>query len=805
MENVLDNLPAFQNKSSANATAAQLNGELCSADTSRFSNPTTVVPWATPSSRTQTPHSNRGNGPLVASSAERTAGVNRYAYQSNLLLDEELDKRVIKNNYTQAAASDESLDMDSGPPTPNTDDTPYIRFAIDQLTRDEEVRKLHRPGTGSSTDSYPAERIIPNVVLRYPAPTQPQLEAARQNQNTSENTKLFNFNATAPLSPPSSNGSGSNQASNEDLRHKPKFIPVEPKFNTARYHDLAFIPTILRPLSMIMLALMTLLMTAGLMFCAIYSTRHSGLLAWYAGIYGGRYFLFGMLPQILAAILFFWIQCVLSAVRRITPFMMMAGSRPNAIFQTLYPSSLFAPPWQGPLILGICNTFFWLSVFTIPLQSSLFSVIYVQGVWRWTAVQAVAWTLTAIYILIFVATVTVGTIFFRSCTGLRWDPRSLADIMALLPRSNCLEDFTGTDTLGRKEDIKHRLGSRKDRLGYWHTSNSSLSVFYCMGKEQYSSHRHTGDATRWRKNFPVTGGLRQSLHSFNEKDDIYDSTIRSRHIPWYLQDSYVVLWAVTGTVLLIAILVVSFLPSTAIRNGFSPQVPAGPDSAGFSPGNFLYSFVPSLLGQILFLAFQTFDMAMRKLQPWAELGKRDGSPAERSLLLDYHASFNFQCFLNAIRAGHYRVAFLSLLSFIFILLPILGGGFLFPLTTPANTVRMIPNLPSFYILISLLILYLIGLLVLIPNRRQMYLPHGADCLAEIIGFMYGSRILDDATFRSLRSRADMVMRLSAAKPTKVQYIFGVHQGRHGQKWLGIDRVARKSVSDMIVMRNEQWV
>ncbi|RFU28155.1 hypothetical protein B7463_g8186, partial [Scytalidium lignicola] len=720
----------LQQKSPVRATAVQLDDEFSSTDTSSFSDPTTVVRWATPPSRAQTPRSYLASVQPTSSTTEWTNDANRDAYESNIPFDTRLDKRVIKNNHTQAATSDKSLDMDSGPPTPDTDDTPYIRFAIDQLTRDEEVRKLQRRGTGSSADSYPVERIIPDLGLRYPAPTRQELEPVRQDQNTTESTNLFNFNATAPLSPPrSSNASAANQASNEDLRYKPNFIPVEPKFNTARYHDLTFIPTILRPLSMIMLTLMTLLMTAALMFCAIYSTHHNGLLA--------------------------CIFISLDSMRYVSDYedYPLYDDGGNEI-QRYFPDNISFELILAALA-GTADSWIF----------CLFSVILVEGVWRWTAVQAVAWTLIAIYILIVIATVITGIVFFRCCTGLRWDPRSLADIMALLPRSNCLPSFHETDTIGRKVELKCRLGSRNDRLGYWHTSTGSQSVFYCIGEEYHSMHRHTGDGRKWQRSFQGAG-IDRSSHSVNERD-IYDSNIRFRYIPWYLQDSYVILWVVTGTVLLIALMVLSFLPSTAIRKGFPPKVDVAPNTAGFSSGNFLYSFIPSLLGQILFLAFQTVDNAIRKLQPWAELSKRDGCSADRSLLLDYHASFNFRCFLNAMRVGHYRVAALSLLSFLFILLPILAGGFLFPLTTPANTVRMIPNLPSFYILLSLLVLYLFGLLLLIPNRRQMYLPHGTDCLAEIISFMYGSKMLDDALFRSLKSRSDMVTRLLAAKPDGV--------------------------------------
>ena len=42
-----------------------------------------------------------------------------------------------------------AADAELSPPTPGVDDTPYIRFAIDQLTRDEELLGARRPETVS--------------------------------------------------------------------------------------------------------------------------------------------------------------------------------------------------------------------------------------------------------------------------------------------------------------------------------------------------------------------------------------------------------------------------------------------------------------------------------------------------------------------------------------------------------------------------------------------------------------------------------------------------------------------------------
>ena len=52
------------------------------------------------------------------------------------------------------------------PPTPGLDDTPYIQFAIEQLTRDEELLGQRRQGAASE-DSYPLRRINPEDDMSY--------------------------------------------------------------------------------------------------------------------------------------------------------------------------------------------------------------------------------------------------------------------------------------------------------------------------------------------------------------------------------------------------------------------------------------------------------------------------------------------------------------------------------------------------------------------------------------------------------------------------------------------------------------
>ncbi|KAH6671752.1 hypothetical protein B0J14DRAFT_701746 [Halenospora varia] len=779
----------------------------CPSLSSSISEAPTVIPWVAPTSQQTTP---QGSFDTIRPEIQRSSiGTNEEAYASSAPLVVRFDEEQIRN--TEIAASKrapkmEEIDSESSPPTP-TDDTPYIRFAIDQLTRDEEISASQRPSTSTSSESYPVDRIIPDYGLGYLSTKQQREELALTRKHRSTPTpegRLFAFNPTRPLSEHSPSHP-SPIPPRQLLSATPEsFIPVDAPTHTPKYPTLTFVPTILRPASMITLFIICLLMITALMFCAIYSTYHNGLYEWSGGIYGGRYFLFGFLPQIFAACIFVYVQGVMSATTRIMPYTLMAmdnaEDRAGALFLGIFPRSMLLPRWERPFAIDVSTSLFWLTIFTIPLQSCLFSVIQVNGVWRWTTVQGVAWTLVAIYILALVGIVMSGLFWFHRVTGLIWDPRSLADIFALLPRSNSLGDYPGTDIMANKSEIRNRLASRSDRLGYWMTQHRSQGLFYCIGEEGASTRRYTLASGKISEKFAAA----VTYADVEQNAAAYTTEARFRHIPWQLRDTFVIFWVVAGFLTLLALFIVSFLPSTALRNGFPPLVEAAPNRAGFSSANFLYSFIPSVLGMLLYLFFQSLDMTLRKLQPWADLSSPEGATAERSLLLEYTAALPIQCTLVALRDGHMRVALVSLLSFLFILLPVLAGGIFFPLTIPTNEVVMLPNLPAFYICLTILILYVFGLAAFLPSRQSLRLPHAVDSLAEIVSFVYGSRLLEDAAFRAPRSKADLVTRLMATHRDTgraPRYGFGLYRGRHGKDCLGIEKLSRQG-SPVLMMGEE---
>jgi hypothetical protein len=773
---------------------------------SSISEISTALRWETPPAPAPSPP-RVARGSANSNADNHAVDANEAIYKSPSTFVVRFDEEQIRSSEAEAATRKRmEVDLESSPPTPNVDDMPYIRFAIEQLTRDEDVgAAAKRSQTSSSSNDNLIERLVHDQGLGYyqhgTSLTREELALARKHRSSPafEPKPLFRFNPTRPLSYPSNLPQyHPNRYSGTEV-----FIPVQPPVHNLRYPGLTYVPMILRPISMITLALLCLLMIAAIIFCAVYSTKHSGLVGWSGGIHDGLYFVFGFLPQILASIIFVYVQAVVATITRIMPFTLMAmndaESRTNALFLGVYPKSFFWTGGDGPMSIYVSNLFFWLTIFTIPLQCCLFSVIPVAGEWRWTAVQGVAWTLVTIYVCILIATGLSGLFFFRRTTGLLWDPRTLADIIALLPRTNSLQDYPGTEIMRSRGELRDRLIMRSDRLGYWRTQNETQGIFYCLGEEGTPTRRYTLEAGKLHQK--PTSLVFDDLSDIEKSAGLYSRATRFRHIPWQLRDAWVIIWSVTAFTLLVALLVISFLPSTAIRNGFPPLVSAMPNTQGYSPANFLYSFVPSVLGMLLYLLFQPLDMGLRRLQPWAELGNSEGATSGRSLLLDYPADLPIECTWKALKEGHYRVAAISALSFLFILLPVLAGGVFFPLTTKSEGVRIIPNLPSFYIVLTILLLYLIALLILVPSRYQMHLPHSVDCLAEIFSFVYNSGILTDAAFRAPRSKQDLVTRLTAlsAAGHEARYAFGVYRGRNGKESLGIERIGRRGAQEVMIL------
>ncbi len=569
--------------------------------------------------------------------------------------------------------------------------------------------------------------------------------------------------------------------------------------------SLTFKPWILRDQSLLLLMALCLLMVAALVFCAVYSVGRNGFMPYEGTMYGGDYFLFRVLPQLLGAVLLIYAQCLITTAFRVLPFSLMASDdireRRDAVLLPLYPKTFLWPQLVGPWNVWVPMLNVWLLNFTIPLLCSLFTVKLVDNTWTWATVQGVAWTLVALYISLLSATLIMFIYWRGRRTGMLegWDLRTLADIIYISAQSNSLRQYHGTETYTSRNQMKSWLRDNVERLGFWSSTDApGFPRWYSIGvpsNEEKVAFQTTG-AAMWDR-------LREEASSPAKRLQPESKEAESQYLPWCFRSGQISFFIVASVILFVALIAVSFNHSTDVRHGFVPGLSAAPTAGVFSPANFLYSFLPSLIGMVLFLTFQSLDLTLRILEPWGELNRPEGSRADKSLLVDYAAcAMPWEATYGAIRRKHWRVAAVSFLAPLFVLLPVLGGGLFMALTPPSRVVRMYPNVGAFAAVLTLLVLYLAGLASLAPGRGRLRLPHAVACLADVVSLCSSDELRADVAFNYPRGPRELRARLDDAagagrdgsRSRDRQGRWALGRGRPGNERLGVKRHSRFTVN-----------
>jgi hypothetical protein len=650
--------------------------------------------------------------------------------------------------------------------TPGVDDTPYIRFAIDQLTRDEEVRGSRRYRNAAPPNDRSEGQTERAVADEEPAYTEEEELLERHDPRQVATASQLDRPVTeTTVSEPREFQTGAESPVEREV-----FIPfLHP--TSYQHPPLDFLPGILRPFWLGLYMFLVLILIVIFVIAAVWDLSHEGI--WAYGTFGdSRYFVFEYLPQILGMIVLIWLFQIEAAVLRVMPFKCLASdsvrSRGEAYFLDLYPIHYLIPNLQyfraGQSLLGLAFITFWLFVFSIPLLSGIFNVHYFSEIgWQWVASQGIIWATIGLYVLMLLGVVMVASTLWMGPSGLKWDPKSLADIIVLISRSNNLAPWTGSETFTSTNQFVHRLANRADRLGYWNTSKRTKEVFYCIGEEGASTRRFSVEAGRIREKapemaFPDT----EDLEAGDVGSSLYNNHTRNRYLPWFLKTFFVFAWIAIAAAVLVAFLVVSFVDSATI-DGFAPAVETQVSSIGFSASNTLFSLVPSFLGLLAFLGWATIDQAIRRLAPYSALARANGATAEDSLLVDYSARLPFAATLAALTNGHYLPALTSFFTLTSATIPVLAGGVFWTQYYP-NTkleVRVAAEPGGFYALCFFLALHALGYVFLLaPDRARAALPLDASRnLAQTIAVLYQSPLLADRTFHSPVTRAELVARL----------------------------------------------
>ncbi|MCJ1308260.1 hypothetical protein MMC25_001913 [Agyrium rufum] len=808
------------------------------------------------------------------------------------------DEAAIMTDPARSRAWNNSVNVVS-PPTPGVDDTPYIHFAIDQLTRDEELTGRRRLRQGSE-DSYsynpyappvpslPTTSVAPQPLAAHPyrtvshrsrdnggipsrRPVPQQTVLSHSSQPPSRVPSKAEFTARVqpspvitqqpsptpqqPISRPDANSRLTGGYRPTTSKTTVPSTPTDPddtlisaasSKSTTQLPTLNYLPTSLRLPAISALIVFCSILAALLIFCAVWSPRHDGLLN-YDGVNTPKYFLFEFLPQILSALVILWIHVIQSAVHRIMPFTVLASEQPQQNATALKKMSLFRTKFMvpdlsffqhGEPLLGFAFLIFWLCLFAVPLQSSTFQTRYFSQ-WRWITVQPVAIILIILYILEVVALIMVYLRFARKVTGLKWDPVNLADIIDLIPHPAAPR---------LTDDPNSPLHSTSgSRLGYWSSSKDPKKLFYgfallaseLVDPPAYETKKSPSVATRFfrRKERPVsdehrTRGLlspsrptsydpAQNMDLEAQKPVASTTAKPKQPLPWYLRPSALVFFLVAAVVLLIGFLVVSFT-NNPIKNGFAPLLKAQTSSDGFSPANFLYSFLPSLIGVVIHQTWQPIDQWFRAAQPWAAMNGDQGASAEKSILLDYNSSLPLHTTVKAAAQGDYKVAWTSFVSVITAILPVIGGGVFTAQvfggqdssspsggdgssdgnspSTSSGTVKEGADLPSFYVLAAVVVIYAISFAFIWPGKKRSKIPGDIKTLGGLIEILSGASPSSDTppTTATTPAKTASVSALNEKAPTRKRTAGGrlvfapmstpdVRSGLHG---VGVNHTSR---------------
>lgn len=721
-------------------------------------------------------------------------------------------RQSAQQHHQQRARGPNGSEHDQfSPPTPGVDDTPYIRFAIEQLTFDEELM-----GRGRHSSEYverQGRQVTNNQPIRINQPSQPQQPGRQPPQR--------------PIALP--------RPSSEGRRLQSAGVMLLPADAPRDRHQLGFVPVPLRPLSLAVLMFLCVLMIAGLIFSNVYSLTNHGLFDYNINT-SPRYFVFQYLPAILGMIIIFWLFVVQAAIYRTLPYFSISKRDPSLIRDTTLqtmpttPANFLLPDWRffklGEPLIGVVLIIFWLTNWTIPLLSSLYGAQWFTNVgtprFRWAPIQGLGWFIMVQYMVLLPALFYCMIRFRRRNSALMWDPTSLADLIILFQRSNILQDYVRSEIV---EDLEAELPPRYCRLGYW-TTNQTPDFFYAIGEanQPYRELSSTFDrfANEKLENTRTSGesteGFRHSQASSFARS-LHSPWIRHRWCPWFLRDGAILAWAIAAVLLLIAFLVVSFV-NRAVQRGFFPLTPVRTADNGFSAANFLYSFLPSLLGMFLFLAWQPIDVYFRAVQPYVNLSDYDGATARRSILLSYNAELPVVVTARALMNGDLKVAWFSLISIVAATIPVIAGGVFSALLYPNREVRITASMPGYIGLCVLVSIYALSYLIIWPTRYR-YLPHTINTVSGNLSFLYASRLLKDSSIRNIRTKADFIARLDGRVGTKLtgegrkrrngtekdtdresRYAFGIYTGVDGKEHLGIDRLYRPGSGEVLVMNRQ---
>ncbi|KAF5381413.1 hypothetical protein D9757_009070 [Collybiopsis confluens] len=396
--------------------------------------------------------------------------------------------------------------------------------------------------------------------------------------------------------------------------------------------------------------------------------------------------------------------------------------------------------------------------------------------------HAIAMILATVYCVLAILGALVLVRLYGRSTGLKWDPVSIADKMALFHGSNALQDIIYVDK-------DSELSRCHYRIGYWHVTESVPNlapschgkenpfVWYGIARMKASSdvgHRFLYHDCPQNFSLPISLGIHHSKSSSGSVPHQGSIFTFFRIFLWFST-------TITSIVLL-SKLSVSGKPVTLSLTSTSSTF-------------FFRAFITFVIAS-LSLVWINVDLSRRAAQPF--LGMYDfARPASENILLHYSSDLPGIVTWNALVNRHYKVAYLSILSlFVRTIVPILFGT-LFTIT-PIDENTSVVAISSQWkaaVSIAILLVYLFSIPIGWPLPLQP-LVYSVQSISDLLKYCYASDLLRDSVLcmqGSTTTRKHLLCKLFLAEH---RYRYGEYIGTDGKEHLGFDISGRMDRPDL---------
>ncbi|KIK55201.1 hypothetical protein GYMLUDRAFT_87704 [Collybiopsis luxurians FD-317 M1] len=415
----------------------------------------------------------------------------------------------------------------------------------------------------------------------------------------------------------------------------------------------------------------------------------------------------------------------------------------------------------------------WILLVILPLLKSAF--IIAQPYNRGDVCQGfyvshpVALALAALYFILAAIAASLLIRLYGRSTGLKWDPVSIADKLALFHGSNVLPDFDimeGLPKIGRMEALRKRVY----RIGYWSVSlqpadSYNDGLFRCHGEQ--NPYIWYGIAREGK--FPLSSST--DIHTRNSpyRKATLANPYRSFH-PRLMPVGFL-MWLL----LLLAFLVFLFIAS---RHPMTLSIPSATATLVFRA---ILTNVITILSSVWTVA----DFTYRATQPFA--GMCNPAPAGENIFLHYSSDLPGVVTWNALKNRHYKVAYFSMLSlFMQSVAPAIGGT-LFTITAVDKTTSIVgPSAPwKVAIMAAILIICLFSVFFAWPSPKRR-LPHRISDISDLLILCHASNLLRDPALCVQRRNDTKEHLYSKLFLAEYLYQFGRYTGTDRATHVGFD-------------------